>query len=42
METNKKEALIAEILADKAANPVGSTHCGGTHCDGGGHCTSTL
>lgn len=36
MKTNK-EALIAQILVSKAANPVGGTHCGG-----GGHCTSTL
>lgn len=36
MKTNK-EALIAEILAYKAARSVGGTHC--SNC---GHCTSTL
>ena len=33
----KKEVLIAQILADKAGQPVGGTHC--SNC---GHCTSTL
>ncbi len=35
MET-KKEALIAQILAEKAAS------VSGTHCCGGTHCCSTL
>ena len=36
MKTDK-EALIDQVLSERAANPVG-----GTHCSGGGHCTVTL
>jgi len=32
-----KESMISEILADKAKQPSGSTHC--SNC---GHCSNTL
>lgn len=40
MKTNK-EALIAEILAEKSANEK-SANVSGTHCCGGVHCCATL
>ena len=33
----QKEALIAKIMADKAARTIGGTHC--SNC---GHCKHTL